>query len=661
MRKYEDFKLGHCKWTSRFGIGAVILLVIVYTVICYILIDRNDGSVNSTQASAKNDPSVIMIGEEKRLEDIPVPIAEYQVDWECGTYYSYITEAGMESYLQTLDREGWKSINGEALSTKLQEGTASYRISKEDTVLQLITYLPGEEIPLSNSILLRVDRGISQEEINSREAAVDASSILSRIQEEVDQKVQEKVIPAARQKITGLLEIYIPEAFERLALQAFAAVSDSGFTGCFLVRKGVISYVEGDLVNAVIMDIDQDGSDELVDLYTTWKDGLFRHNLIAYEYQNPIFFSSMTEIPLMKYSNCFVPEGEYEKLSLIKREDEIRLLGELTDYGAITVKEQSLVLKDMEHFPYAEWAVSYDQNLLLGMDKKVPKDPPDIDISIDGIGLDYVVHKTLWEHEISKFTNTEALEEILAKEDFLPKVSLGSLGTEEMKRTVVIDFGDSIPDSIQVSDSMLDENGEQRFGGNIIQNQTIKILDSSRVSFELKQHFSLYLSSNLEDYDRDWRRLFLITCQWEEKECVYAFLINTGKNEQLVEISDHDFLQCEGSYSSLSSTWGLGLSLKSEKLPQRYIIEWQVDGGMLRSWNADMKKPVGIIEQHNGYPATNSWDDNQGSMIWNPVSFEDSGEVTVRVLIYEDENKKNPLAIDELVLTKRKESWRRKE
>ncbi len=661
MRKYEDFKLGPCKWTSRLGIGAVILMLIVYTVICYIIIDRNDGSLRNAKADAiEAEPSVLIEGEAERQADIPVPCAEYQVNWECGTYYSYITEAGMVSYLQTLDQEGWKSINGETLSPKVQEGTTSYRLIKEDTVLQLITYLPGEEMPLSNSILLRVDRGISLEDINSREAAVDASSILSRIQEEVDQKVKEEVIPTARQKITGLLEIFIPEAYERLTLQAFAAVSDWGFSGCFLVRKGVVSYVEGDLANAVIVDIDRDGSDELVDLYTTWKDGLFLHNIIAYEYQNPIFFSSMTEIPLMKYGNCFVSEGEYEKLSLIKRDDEIRLLGELADYGAITVKEQSLVLKDMEHFPYTEWAVSYDQNLLLGMDKKFPKDPPDINITIDGIGLDYVVHRTAWGDEVSEFTKTEALEEILAKKDFLPKVNLGSFGTESLEKTIAIDFGDSIPDSIQVSDAMLDENGVQRFGGNVLHGQTVKILDSSRVSFELKQHFSLYLSSNLEDYDRDWRRLFLITCRWGEKECVYAFLINTGKNGQLVEISDHDFLQCEGSYSSLSSTWGLGLSVKSEKLPQRYVIEWQADGGMLRSWNADTKKAVGITDQHNGYPVTYSWDDNQGTIIWNPISFVDSGEVTVRARIYEDENKKNPLACDELVLTKVKGTWQKK-
>jgi hypothetical protein len=294
------------------------------------------------------------------------------------------------------------------------------------------------------------------------------------------------------------------------------------------------------------------------------------------------------------------------------------------------------------------------------MNKKLPKNPPDINISIDGIDLDYVIHKTSWEGETSEFTAARALKEITARDKFLPKVYLGSFGTMSIEKTVDIDFGESIPDSIQVTDAMLDENGEQQYGEKLIQKQTVKILDSSRVSFELKQHFSLFLSSNSEDYDRDWRRLFLITCRWGEKECVYALLINTGKNQQLTEASNHDFLQCEGSYSSLSSTWGLGLSVKSEELPKRYIIEWQVDGGLLRSWNSATKKPIDITEQHNGYPVTYSWDDNQGAVIWNPISFSDSEEVTVRAVIYEDEKKKNPLAFDEIILRKVKGTWRQK-
>ncbi|MDF2904714.1 MAG: hypothetical protein K0R34_35 [Herbinix sp.] len=661
MRKRKDIKPESVKWSQGFGIGAVILMLIIYTVTCFIIIDHNPDKSNNTETVQKKaDRSVLITREDNLPEDIPVPNAENQVDWECGTYFSNITKEKLESYLELLKQAGWSDLEGRERSMEAILGTASYQLVKEDTLIQLLVFYSGEEDLLSNGILIRMDQDITLNELKDREEIADVNSILPQLQAAVDSNVKEKVIPAARQKIVGVFEIYIPEAYERLALQAFAAVSDRGFTGCFLVRKGVVSYVEGNLMNATIDDIDQDGSDELVDLYSTWMSGLFRNNIIAYEYQNPLFFSSLTEIPIKVYNNCFIPEGEYEELALAKKEDGIHLLGGDTDYGVVTVKGQSLVLKDMEHFPYVEWATSYDQSQLTIMDKKHPKEPPEINITIDGIGLDYVLHKTSWEDEISSYSISEALEEILAKNTYLPKVSLGSFGTEAIDKSIIVDFGDSIPDSIQVADAILDDNGRQLYAGNIIPEQPVKILDSSRVSFVLKQHMSLYLSSNMRDYDRDWRRLFLITCRWEEKECVYALLVNTGKDQQLTQITDQDFIQCEGSYSPLSSTWGLGVTVKSDELPAQYTIEWQVDGGMIRSWNSAKKKAVGITEQHNRYPATYSWDENQGAIIWNPTSYNDAGEVRICAIIYED-MAKNPVAIGELILTKKNGGWRKKE
>ncbi len=657
MRKRECIKLGPGKWTVRLGIGAVILMLILYTVVCYILIDNNKVSEEEVASAVKKSDQEVLIAREENLPtDIPVPGSEYQVDWECGTYYSNISKDAIETYLLTLKNAGWEDFKAEEQSIKVVNGTSTYRFVKDDMILQMIVSLEGE-FPLCNSILLRVDDGINVEELNRRKAAVDVVNVREMIQTAIDYKVKEGELPAARQNIEGIFEIYIPNAYDKLELQAFAAISNPGVIGCFLVRKGVVSYVEGNLANAIIADIDQDGSEELVDLYSTWEAGLFKNFLIAYEYLNPISFSSYTEIPVKKYSNCFVPAGDYERLTLLRKDGEIRLLGEYTDYGTLVVKEQSIILQDMEHFPYDEWATTYDQSLLTKNEKKLPAEPPEVIVTIDGIGLDYVVHKTSWNGEESDFTKEMAFDEILAKDEFLPKVFLGSFGTEAPERTIIMDFGDSIPDTIQISDFLLDEKGAQRFGGKLGLEQTAKILDSSRVSFPLAQHMSLYLSSNSRDYDRDWRRLFLITCRFGERECVYAVLLNTGKNEQLTALSEHDFLQCEGTYSRLSSSWGLGLSVQSDRLPERYLIEWQVSGGMIRSWDSATKKPIGITAQHNSYPVTYSQDDNKGELIWNPISFNDSDEVTVRALIYEGEKQRNPLAFDEIILIKRGEAW----
>jgi hypothetical protein len=73
---------------------------------------------------------------------------------------------------------------------------------------------------------------------------------------------------------------------------------------------------------------------------------------------------------------------------------------------------------------------------------------------------------------------------------------------------------------------------------------------------------------------------------------------DTGKDQQLTKLTDHDILQYEGSYSELSSSWGLGISVKSEELPERAIIEWQADAGTLRSWNAKMKIPDEINDSN---------------------------------------------------------------
>ncbi|MDF2486757.1 MAG: hypothetical protein K0R46_2925, partial [Herbinix sp.] len=649
MRKCEEFKLGISRLTTRRCLGAVAFMIIIYAIICYVIIDNSVDTKESTLVSAnQSEERIELQAVEEIPADIPVPYKEGYADWECGNYYSNISLEAMEDYLQVLSREGWTNLQGEKVSVEAKAGTTFYQLTKEDRILQLITYLQEEELPMCNGILLRVDREVSLEEVLNRNKEIDQSKMLNRIQTVVDQKVQEKVIPSARQRILGLFEIYIKEAYEKLQLQAFAAISDRGYTGCFLVRKGVISYVKGSLDNALIVDIDQDGSFELVDLYSTWEAGLFKYDLLAYEYQTPILFSSLTEIPIMKYSNCFVPEGDYEELTLVKKGEEVRLLGEYVDYGTVTVQGQTLVLEDMEHFPYTRWATSYDQSFLFGIEKVIPKNPPDINISIQGIGLDYTVRETAWDGKAAQYTTSEALEEILAKETFLPTIEVRAFGSEDKNKTVVIDFGNSIPDSIHVTDAILDDGGKPLYGDKSIMNETVKILDDSKVSFELKQHMALYLSSNLEDYEKDWRRLFRVVCRFGEKECVYAFLINTGKEQQLTEITDHDFLECEDTYSMLSSSWGLGISIDTKKLPKRYSIEWQVGDGMIREWNDSTKKPIGITAQHNGYPATYSWDDNHGAILWNPTSFDKT--VTVRAVIYEEEEKA-PIAYADLVLT----------
>jgi hypothetical protein len=189
----------------------------------------------------------------------------------------------------------------------------------------------------------------------------------------------------------------------------------------------------------------------------------------------------------------------------------------------------------MEEFPYDEWDYYYNQDILMNIEKIIPDSPPDIMISIEGNALDYTVKETKWGGSEKEYTISDAYHEITDKDRFIPTYNLGNVIEIEFARSVIIDFGSSIPDSIQVYDAMLNENGGIRYGERLIEKRTVKIMDDSQVQFNLRQHMSYFLSSNSEDYKRDWYRLFRIVCTWGEKECVYAILINTGSEEKVAE------------------------------------------------------------------------------------------------------------------------------
>jgi L-fucose mutarotase/ribose pyranase (RbsD/FucU family) len=584
-----------------------------------------------------------------------MPSSNASVDWECGTYFSDISMENMEDYLQALVDEGWKHIQGNTISSEITVGTSNYMLTNGTDILQMMIFLRDKEVAICNSILIKLDVNLSISKINNRKDAISNSEALDKIQLQVDEMLKQGTIPYTKGLITGLFEIYIEDAYDKLQSQAYAAISDNGFAGCFLIRKGIVSAVKGNLSNACIVDIDEDENYELVDLFTTWGAGIYKIELVAYEYRTPSFLSSnIIQLLQCEYYNCFVPESGYEELYLTKVNDTtIKLVGETVDYGKIKAKGTTLFLDNMEGFPFEEWAVSYDQNQLLVVDKDIPLTPPEIIISIDGLSLNYVVSPSNWGKEENEFATGNALAEIMKSDSFIPTFGLANRSIVETYKSVMINFGNSIPDSIKVYDAMLDDQGGVRYGDKLIMEQTVKILDGRRVSFDLKQHIANGLSSFLGDYEKDWRRLFRVVCKWGDKECVYAFLINTGIVETLTEIPDNQLIDCDGSFSKVSSSWGLGLSIDGTNLPKRYVIEWQVSDGSLRKWSELGTKPMNITEQHNGYPMTFSDDNNKGAVIWAPLSFDTEEDVIVKAYVYEEDADKSPIAYSKILLENR--------
>lgn len=650
IKAKKEKRSGSRRWTSGWGLTGVVIMLMLYTIFCYVIIDRNAiPSEDSARAGGQieMEEKLLVSGKEENRA-ICEPNSKNKVEWECGIYYNDISAEDMEAFLIQCRNEGWSPLEEESFLAEIREGTTTCTLVRKDEVLQMMMVCADKKETMNNSILVRLDQGISREMLLQR-GGQNHDALLENIQRVVDERARQQEIPYDKKKVTGLFEIFIPEAYEKLNLQAYAAVGERGFIGCFLVRSSVVSYMKGSLENACVADIDEDEAYEVVDLYTEWVDGLYQHMLVAYRYENPEYFNSYTQVPVVKYSNCYVSEGDYEMLSLVKREGMIYLKGEQREYGAVIPQGKVLVPEDMANFPYVVWDASYNQERLLEMDKTIPQEPPEITVSYQGVELEYMVKKTDWEGEQSELTMEEAYGE-LSKKEFLPTVSLenGILGTRN--QTILLDFGKSMPDSITVKDAMLGDSGMPRYGSRTIMELAVKILDKSKVSFRLSQHMSYYLSSNLEDYERDWLRLFEIVCRWDEKECVYAFIINTGKEQQLTKVKDSEFLVCDGSYSVLSSNWGLGIGINTRNLPEDYLIEWQVDGGNIRKWNASTKRPEDINEEYNGHPMTRSKDADQGAILWNPVTFDDTGEVTVRAFLYKKEGDKSPIAYSQIIL-----------
>lgn len=667
---------------------------------------------------------------------LPEPDALHGVDWGCGVYYSSISHEVIEDYLRKLAESGWYymmkpnvlSSSGKPFVTEVPVGITQLPLTDGKNLLQLLINIESDESSLNNSILVRLEEGITEEYLTGRENALTKEEALQLIQPEVDRLAQEQELPSSKTKTIGLLEIFIPDAYEKMGLQAYTAISDNGVTGTYLICKDKVLPIMGYLQEACVADLDGNGRYELLDLIG-YGSGIYRIDLNAYEYSNPIYFSSRAEILHRKYYNCFVPKNGYGELKFKKISDtEVHLIGveiryetntqvgiginsgteavaetdtaagikaaagtdaaagaktaegidtaagteadgtvtdnravseirKETDYGRIIIDGGYLIPENLTDFPYDQWKNTYDQSRLQEIEKKIPEETPEIIISIDGRSLDYLTTQTKWDGIEQNYNTSELFRQITGKGSFIPTYIAG--GVTDSKHNIVINFGDSIPDTIKVKDAMMQENGGIRYGSKQIMDREVELLDDSRVQFALMQHVSYYLSSNSLDYEKEWYRLFHVVCTWGDKEVVYTFVINTGNKEKVTEIEDQDFLEVEGIYSLLSSNWGIGLKIskKADYLPDRYIVEWQVSAGEIRSWSREGLKPVYIKDQYNGNPMTSSEDSNHGSVLWKPDSYEVGDKATIRAYIYRSREDRSPIAVSEVAMLYRNKTW----
>ncbi len=613
------------------------------------------------------------------LQDLLPDLAEvHEAVWGSGIYYISMSYGEIEDYLVRLEEKGWyyavdpelQSLSETSFSRKgpavreLPIGVTPLTFTDGRNLLQLLITIESKSSSLNNDIMVYWSEGITASYVTERKGALTKEEALPLIQAEVDSLVQEDQLSITKERIIGLFELFIEDAYEKMEIQAFTAISETGVAGSFLLAKGKVLPVAGFLEETCVADLDGNGRYELLDLYG-FGSGIYRIVLSAYEYSNPSYFSSLTEILHRTYGNTFIPKHGYGELKFLKRSDtEVGLIGvdyELgveTDYGNIVFEDNAPVPEKIEEFPYEQWRFTFGQSQLPENNQRIPKEVPEVILSIDGRGLDYLVTETKWNGKETGYDTTSLFRMLLGEGNFLPTYRIGGEAGSEQR--IEINFGDSIPDSIQVKDALMEENGSIRYGSRHMVDREVEMIDDSRVQFGLVQHTAYFLSSYLGDYEKDWYRLFHVICTWGDQEAVYTFVINTGSKDRITEVEQQDFLSVEGPYSLLSSSWGIGLWVKigTPGLPDQYFMEWQISDGEIRSFDQEVQKPLEITEKHNGYPMTSTEDPNHGAVIWTPSSYEEGDQATLRVYLYRNRENRSPIAVSEVHMIVQNHVWR---
>lgn len=100
----------------------------------------------------------------------------------------------------------------------------------------------------------------------------------------------------------------------------------------------------------------------------------------------------------------------------------------------------------------------------------------------------------------------------------------------ELGTKIKIEIKGRVPDRIELTDSVLRENGTVKYSYR--EDQIIPFTFSNRKgTYDLDIHPAVFLSSNSEDYlPGKTMRGFRLTCSWGENKCEYGFIIRTDAN-----------------------------------------------------------------------------------------------------------------------------------
>lgn len=332
-----------------------------------------------------------------------------------------------------------------------------------------------------------------------------------------------------------LVEIDIADLYEKTQMKAYQAFTLSDMpAGTYILYNKIALPVLDSFQETCIADLNQNGEYELLSLFG-FGSGIYRIHLNVYEATNPIYFSSTTKIPMLRYQNCFVPKLGFGQLGFDQVSKEEVHLSELDietgqvrkDYGKLVIpsEENRITLENLEEFPYDQWDDVYNQENwnTQEYDYETLTEIPELTVSVGDSIISNVSIKTDWTGEGEE---SIAFSDLMTEEiaQFLP-----ASGIYNYDQEIKLEFAGTQPSSITITDTLITKEGQQIYSNREILERSVRKGEDGAYYFGLENHFALLLSSNTGSYTNPSYRGFRVICEYgESRACEYTFVLSLG-------------------------------------------------------------------------------------------------------------------------------------
>jgi hypothetical protein len=145
--------------------------------------------------------------------------------------------------------------------------------------------------------------------------------------------------------------------------------------------------------------------------------------------------------------------------------------------------------------------------------------PSQISVISENDEINHVMELIVWNNE--EYDEKNIFLSIMSEDSDIdiPHVKIGE--------SIDITFNDTAPDTYELKDYILNDDGSQKYADPTIQTVPIEF-DGGAGSFILERNWAVGLSSDMKDYAKGATiRGFKLVCSWGDNMCEYAFIIKT--------------------------------------------------------------------------------------------------------------------------------------